>query len=232
MSELSVPEIYKKLLHPFPPESVSWRVGSTSQDKTKGIALAYIDARDVMRRLDDVVGFNNWQDKYEDFGKTTICYLSIKINGEWVTKADGAGDTAVEEEKGRISDAFKRSAVKWGIGRYLYDLDSPWVKLKDKRIDPSEYDKLNKLLGMSPKPANNAAADLTEEDYTPEMQKQHYNEAMEALMNCTTTTLLQKYWNDRGRRIANGLKAVNNMELHDSLVAKKDELKLFFKEHE
>jgi hypothetical protein len=38
-----------------------------------------------------------------------------------------AGDSDVEEEKGAISDAFKRAAVKWGIGRYLYDMPTPWV---------------------------------------------------------------------------------------------------------
>ena len=41
---------------PFPATDISWRVGATSGDKTKGIALAYIDARDVMRRLDAVCG--------------------------------------------------------------------------------------------------------------------------------------------------------------------------------
>jgi len=54
----------KKLFDPFPPSQVSWRVGATNKDKTKGIALAYIDARDVMDRLDDVCGPENWQVEY------------------------------------------------------------------------------------------------------------------------------------------------------------------------
>ncbi|MCP5002531.1 MAG: hypothetical protein GY941_01065, partial [Planctomycetes bacterium] len=62
----------------------------------------------------------------EVHGNKTICYISIKIGDEWVTKSDGAGDTKVEAEKGSISDAFKRAAVKWGIGRYLYSLDAVW----------------------------------------------------------------------------------------------------------
>src|SRR5690606_32836115 len=111
----------------------SWRVGSTNKEKTRGMALAYIDARDVMKRLDEVVGPENWQDEYHYYGDTAICYLSIRVNGEWIRKGDGAGDTAVEAEKGRISDAFKRAAVKWGVGRYLYDLDSPWVDLDEYR---------------------------------------------------------------------------------------------------
>lgn len=119
--------MFDKLAAEFPRESVSWRAQSVTKDGTKAMALAYIDARDVMERLDRVCGPGNWQDRYDFAGPRTICYLSIKIGDEWITKADGAGDTAVEAEKGAISDAFKRAAVKWGIGRYLYALDAPWV---------------------------------------------------------------------------------------------------------
>ena len=49
-----------------------------------------------------------------------ICSLSCKVGDNWITKADGAGDTDIEGEKGGISDALKRAAVVWGIGRYLY----------------------------------------------------------------------------------------------------------------
>lgn len=111
----------------FPRDAISWRAQSMTGDGTKAMALAYIDARDVMDRLDAVCGAANWQDRYEFHGPRTVCYLSIRIDGEWVTKADGAGDSDVEAEKGAISDALKRAAVKWGIGRYLYALDAPWV---------------------------------------------------------------------------------------------------------
>ena len=37
-------EIYEKLKAPFPADKISWRIGATSKDKTKGIPLAYIDA--------------------------------------------------------------------------------------------------------------------------------------------------------------------------------------------
>jgi hypothetical protein len=112
----------------FPRDAVSWRCQTvTKNEPYKGLALAYIDARDVMRRLDAVCGPAGWSDRYEVHGSKTICYLSIRIGDEWITKADGAGDSDVEAEKGAISDAFKRSAVKWGIGRYLYDIPTPWV---------------------------------------------------------------------------------------------------------
>lgn len=117
----------KKLFDEFPKDAVSWRAQTLTKDGAKAMALAYIDARDVMERLDEVCGSDGWQDRYEFSGARTICYLSVKVGDEWITKADGAGDTAVEAEKGAISDAFKRAAVKWGIGRYLYALDAPWV---------------------------------------------------------------------------------------------------------
>lgn len=124
-------EIEAKLKAPFPADRISWRVGSTNKDKTKGMALAYIDARDVMDRLDDVVGPQNWQDRYTATDGKTVCEIDIWVEGRgWVTKADGAGDSDVEAEKGALSDAFKRAAVRWGIGRYLYDLDSPWVPIE------------------------------------------------------------------------------------------------------
>jgi hypothetical protein len=143
-------DVFTQLKAPIDPKRVSWRVGSTNADKTKGLALAYIDARDVMERLDAVVGPASWQDRYEVHGSKTICYLSILIDGNWITKADAAGDSDVEAEKGAISDSFKRAAVKWGVGRYLYDLDSPWVALeaagRSYRIPKSEHIKLEALL--------------------------------------------------------------------------------------
>lgn len=146
-----------KLKEPFNPDRVSWRVGSTTKDKSKGMALAYIDARDVMQRLDEVCGPENWQCDYPHAGTKTVCRIGIKIGDEWVWKANGAGDTDIESEKGALSDAFKRAAVLWGIGQYLYDLDSPWVTLDTKQgsdgkvyvngIAKHEFTRLHKLLG-------------------------------------------------------------------------------------
>lgn len=142
---------FAALAAPFDPARVSWRIGTMKKDGSGGMALAYIDARDVMRRLDAVVGPENWRDHYpERADKTTICVLSIRVNGEWIAKEDGAGATDIEAEKGALSDAFKRSAVKWGIGRYLYDIDSPWVRVNNfKQI---EKDELPRLMALLPRP--------------------------------------------------------------------------------
>jgi hypothetical protein len=156
----SIPPIdFGKLSAPFPPDRVSWRVGSTTQDKQKGMALAYIDARDVMGRLDDVCGPGGWQCRYLAVGTKTSCEIGVRINYEWVWKADGAGDTDFEGDKGAFSDAFKRAAVKWGVGRYLYDVESPWVHVepmgKSFRIKESEFARLRAMLGkVEPSVAN------------------------------------------------------------------------------
>jgi hypothetical protein len=120
--------MFDRLAAPFPKEAISWRAQSLREDGSKAMALAYIDARDVMRRLDEVCGPASWQDSYtETASGRVLCTLSILCDGQWVSKTDGAGNTDVEGDKGGISDAFKRAAVKWGIGRYLYDLPAPWV---------------------------------------------------------------------------------------------------------
>ena len=139
---------------PIDASQVSWRLKTTKEmddGKLKGLALAYIDARDVMRRLDEVVGPWNWSDSYDRAADGVVyCTLSIRVHGEWIHKMDGAETSDIEAEKGAISGAFKRAAVKWGIGRELYDIDCPWVEAqrrgKSKVIKPSEHARLAKML--------------------------------------------------------------------------------------
>jgi hypothetical protein len=155
-------DIARALKRPFPVSQISWRVGAVTpkQNPTKGVALAYIDARDVMHRLDHIFGLH-WQARYSHAEGKTICEIGVKIGDEWVWRAGGAGDTDIEAEKGAISDAFKRAAVLWGIGRYLYDLPNEWVPLVDgKRLQnapklpawatPEGFDALNSKAPAQP----------------------------------------------------------------------------------
>ena len=119
-----------ELLKPFPVNRIHWRCGATTKDKSKGIALAYIDARDVMHRLDEVLGVAGWQCRYPFEG---CCEIGIEVGGQWLWKSNGAGQSDIEGEKGQYSDAFKRAGVMWGIGRYLYALPNVWVELDPYR---------------------------------------------------------------------------------------------------
>ncbi len=142
--------IYADLSAPFTADMVDWRIGSTSGDKSKGMALAYVDARTVMERLDTTCGPDGWQCNYSaGVNGSIICNIGIRFEGEWIWKADGAGATDVEGEKGALSDAFKRAAVRFGVGRYLYEMSSPWVAIepmgKSYRIKDEERKKLDTL---------------------------------------------------------------------------------------
>jgi hypothetical protein len=147
LTECEINDLLKRLALPFPPEDIEWRVGTKTQDGSRGLALPYITNRAVMERLDETVGPVNWRNTYEkgpDGG--VLCGLAIRVQDEWITKYDGAANTDVEAVKGGLSDAMKRAAVQWGIGRYLYRLPSYWVPLKQTGkshiIEEANYPKL------------------------------------------------------------------------------------------
>ena len=96
-----------------------WRVQSAN--KYGAICVAYIDARSVQDRLDEVCGPMGWQCKFEDNKTTLFCSIGIQsAEGDWVWKSDAGIESNVEKQKGEASDSFKRAAVMWGIGRFLY----------------------------------------------------------------------------------------------------------------
>ncbi len=173
----------KALTRPWEKGEIKWRIGSLSKDKKKALPLAYIDARTVMERLDAAVGGVNWQDRYEFHEKRTICYLSIRINGEWICKADGAGDSDIEGEKGGISDAFKRASVKWGMGRELYELKCGWMPI-------NEY---KQLVGD---PWSFVIKGATEDEPEPKYNPEHdYNECLAQINEAVDKDVFRSIWN-------------------------------------
>lgn len=135
---------WQRLLEPFAPRDVEWRVqqsGMSTKGQPYAMVLAYVTNRAIQQRLDDVVGPAKWKNAFEtapDGG--VLCGISIKVDDEWVTKWDGAENTAQEAVKGGLSGAMKRSAVQWGIGRYLYKLDVIFAQLsKDKTDDFNQF---------------------------------------------------------------------------------------------
>ena len=101
--------------------------------KRKGscLLLLYQDARCAMNILDETVGQFGWQKQYENINGNIYCGIAIKNEDEWVWKWDCGAFTAKEEDmqsKADASDATKRAAVCWGIGRELYAI--PKIKIK------------------------------------------------------------------------------------------------------
>ncbi len=134
--------IQEQLAAPF--DEVKFRVMARSKDKTKGLAAAYIDARHVMNRLDEVVGLDGWSTEYRLLDPTTKaveCKLTLYLMGSAISKADtgypnsdaDASDGDKEPLKAAYSDALKRAAVQVGIGRYLYSLqlEQDWLPINE-----------------------------------------------------------------------------------------------------
>ncbi len=133
MADISA--IQALLSAPFRDDDIEWRVLECGIAKSKPWAhlAPYIDSRAIMRRLDEAVGCNNWYDSYHEVntpkGIALMCKLSIRIGDEWITKEDGCDfSRGIEHTKSAISDAIKRAAVKFGVGRDLYDAPTIWAR--------------------------------------------------------------------------------------------------------
>ena len=129
---MSDKDLLLRLSEPFDPFDIEWRIQQAGESNGKkwGMVLAYITNRAIMERLDNVFGVGGWQNEYQpmpDGG--IICGIKAKVDDEWIVKYDGADKTAIEATKGGLSNAMKRAGVQWGIGRYLYRLDTIFVTL-------------------------------------------------------------------------------------------------------
>jgi hypothetical protein len=125
-----VEALMKALAAPFEATQVKFKPAVISGNRA--LALAYVDARVIQDRLDEVLGVVGWQDDYECLPDgSVVCRLRIRVGGEWLTKVDVGGPSEQPDEgdrrKAAFSDALKRAAVKFGVGRYLYRLASQWV---------------------------------------------------------------------------------------------------------
>lgn len=110
----------------FTADEIEWRLQQAGEKNGKvwAICVPYVTNRAIQQRLDDTVGPGGWRNEFRPGpGGGVLCGISLKVDGEWVTKWDGAENTDIEEVKGGLSGAMKRAAVQWGIGRYLYRLD-------------------------------------------------------------------------------------------------------------
>jgi len=123
------PEIFAALAKPFPKGDVKTRPQGGRQ-------LSYITARTAMNRLDEVLGNENWWDDYVPGESSVLCRLTIRIpDGPTITKCDAGGYAGMsdqgDDDKSGFSDAFKRAAVKFGVGRYLYNDGVPNFEAPD-----------------------------------------------------------------------------------------------------
>lgn len=124
--------LHEKLCKPFSLVLVEVKPGATNGEKTRALALAYVDPRAYQARLDRLAGPEGWSVEYRALGeRAMLCRLTIL----GVTRED-VGESDPKEPNGWTSatmQAFKRACAAFGIGRYLYALPKPWVEYDGQR---------------------------------------------------------------------------------------------------
>src|SRR5262245_1141034 len=138
-----VQAITTALAVPFEPRDVKFKPQMVKNNRC--LAMAYVDARLIQDRLDDVLGPENWEDAYDLLPDGSVmCRLRLKLGDQWITKIDVGSPSEQPDSGDRLkaafSDALKRAAVKYGIGRYLYRLPAQWV----------DYDPVKKQIAQVP----------------------------------------------------------------------------------
>jgi len=133
----SLTDALSHLRRPPSPGGVRFKLQTVSGDV--GPVAAYIDARHVLDRLDQVCG-PDWSARFEplpeqlvpapvdqdgELRQPLLLFVRCRLTVFEVTREDvGEG----HDPKAAFSDALKRAAVHFGIGRALYALPSPWLR--------------------------------------------------------------------------------------------------------
>jgi hypothetical protein len=165
MSRDEVKTVMAALAAAFDPSEVKFKPGAVSGNRA--LALAYVDTRTVQDRLDEVLGIDGWQDQYTPLPDgSVVCELRCRIGSEWIIKTDVGGPSEQPDGGDRLkaafSDALKRAAVKFGIGRYLYRLPSAWC----------DWDPARKRFIKTPQlPAGGAGTEKTAPGSHPQLPK-------------------------------------------------------------
>lgn len=118
-------EYLKSAIHELSkPLAYKWKLQSYTKAKDKAMCVAFIDARDVTKRLNEICVYG-WHRDHFILGIDVYCKVGLTMpDGSIIWRAD-AGESENDTERGKTaaSDSFKRAAKEFGIGLFLYDLD-------------------------------------------------------------------------------------------------------------
>ncbi|TDE86726.1 single-stranded DNA-binding protein DdrA [Deinococcus sp. S9] len=134
---MKLSDVQKRLQAPFPAHLVGWKAQAFNKERTRALLLAYVDARAVQDRLDAICP-DSWSFELEVIPGTATPTVKGRLTVLGVTREDigEASEGEYSTLKAAASDALKRCAVQFGIGRYLYDLPKQWVDWNDARREP------------------------------------------------------------------------------------------------
>ena len=140
-------DLLNKLLTPFHPNDISWRVTNKSRDGKRGCVIPYADQRAYTDRLNLTVTPAGWTRNYSvatvspvtrvrknqaiQTGKVIVtCVVTIALLGSHT----GTGEMWADDENAMTraeAQAFKRACSCFGLGRYFYDFAEMWVDLDE-----------------------------------------------------------------------------------------------------
>ena len=147
-------KIRELLSEPFDPEEIKWRVTGTVTYRTKhgpqkrGQVVAYADQRAYTDRLNEVFGEWGWTRCYDvqvaqnferrapgDKKQTAVAAKVVVVSKVTIYgfgSHTGVGEEWADDQNAATraeAQAFKRACTCFGLGRYLYDLETVWVDL-------------------------------------------------------------------------------------------------------
>lgn len=139
------------LRRPFALNAVRWKVQVNPKANGSALLVAYIDARLVAERLNAVCP-DLWEDAYAPVDGGLRCLITLTEGGvasfigdKTILRARTRSDVGWSRGTGSnidlktlYSDAFKRAAVKWGVGVSIYALPQAWLSAsKMKEVGPA-----------------------------------------------------------------------------------------------
>lgn len=118
-----------KLKSNFPKDRLGVKVQSLSRDKTKALLVLYLQHTDVQDRLEEIDPSWTAEVLHEQV-QNSAWYVRMRMTLKGVSR-ENVGEGA--DPKSAYSDAIKRCAMLFGVGRYLYDSPTVWGDYDESR---------------------------------------------------------------------------------------------------
>lgn len=119
----------KTLKAPFPKERLGVKVQSFNRERTRAMLVLYLQHTDVQDRIEEVDPAWGSEVVGEERSGDTV-YVRCRLTIKGVTR-ENVGEGG--DPKAAYSDALKRAAMLFGVGRYLYDSPTVWTEYDDSR---------------------------------------------------------------------------------------------------
>ncbi len=122
-------EDLETLKAPFPDDRLGVKVQSLNRERTRAMLVLYLQHTDVQDRLEEVDPAWTCEVLSEERAGDTVYVRSRMIVKGVARENVGEGG----DPKAAYSDALKRCAMLFGVGRYLYDSVTVWTDYQEPR---------------------------------------------------------------------------------------------------